>query len=270
VKRRRRLLTFLVILALCYAGLCVLGRLGYRALLYPAPRQDLTPDPPSAEKLSVVAADGTRVHALLIASGPVTIVFFHGNGEVIGDDLWLAEQMSARGFSTVLVEYRGYGRSAGSPSEAGLYADAEAVFAELARRGTGPQNVVLWGQSLGTGVAAEMARRGHGAKLVLISPYTSIPDVGAAVMPWLPVRLLVADRFSSSMAPPTRSSPSPWARSCLACSPPVRSYRCPAGVTRISSSAAAQGCSIASRPSPTTPPDDRSARAPPAVDRAGR
>lgn len=208
MKRRRRLLTFLVTLAVCYAGLCVLGRFGYRALLYPAPRQDLTADPPNAEKLSLVAADGMKVNALLIASGPVTIVFFHGNGEVIGDDLWLAEQMSARGFSSVLVEYRGYGRSAGSPSEAGLYADAEAVLAELARRGTGPENVVLWGQSLGTGVAAEMARRGHGAKLVLISPYTSIPDVGAKVIPWLPVRLLVEDRFATREKAPSLTLPS--------------------------------------------------------------
>lgn len=64
-------------------------------------------------------------------------------------------------------------------------------------RGAGPESVVLWGTSLGTGVAAEMARRGRGARLVLVTPYTSIPDLVADVVPIAPARLLLADRFDT-------------------------------------------------------------------------
>jgi pimeloyl-ACP methyl ester carboxylesterase len=101
----------------------------------------------------------------------------------------------------VLCEYRGYGLSSGvAPSEEGFYRDAEAILDDLAARGVGPDRVVLFGQSLGTGVAAEMAARGRGAALVLVTPYTSIPDMGehfTAHMPLLPVRLLMRERFAT-------------------------------------------------------------------------
>jgi fermentation-respiration switch protein FrsA (DUF1100 family) len=98
----------------------------------------------------------------------------------------------------VLVEYRGYGASRGrQPSEEGLYLDAEAVFTMLASRGVGPQRIVLSGTSLGTGVAAEMARRGRGSRLVLVTPYTSIPDMVADRVPGFPAELLLTDRFAT-------------------------------------------------------------------------
>jgi fermentation-respiration switch protein FrsA (DUF1100 family) len=98
----------------------------------------------------------------------------------------------------LLVEYRGYGLSRGAePSEEGLYDDAEAALDGLAARGVGPDRVVLWGTSLGTGVAAEMARRGRGAALVLVTPYTSLPDVVTDVVPLLPAGLLLPQRFDT-------------------------------------------------------------------------
>src|SRR5262249_50394737 len=83
------------------------------------------------------------------------------------------------------------------PSEEGLYNDAEAALDRLAACGVGPDKVVLWGTSLGTGVAAEMARRGRGAALVLVTPYTSIPDVVTAAMPLVPAGLLLPARFDT-------------------------------------------------------------------------
>jgi fermentation-respiration switch protein FrsA (DUF1100 family) len=84
-----------------------------------------------------------------------------------------------------------------TPSEEGLYDDAETALAGLAARGVGPDQVVLWGTSLGTGVAAEMARRGRGAALVLVTPYTSIPDVVTAAVPLVPAGLLLPQRFDT-------------------------------------------------------------------------
>jgi fermentation-respiration switch protein FrsA (DUF1100 family) len=98
----------------------------------------------------------------------------------------------------LLVEYRGYGTSGGpEPTEEGLYLDAEAALDMLASKGVAPEKIVLWGTSLGTGVAAEMARRGRGSRLVLVSPYTSIPDLVTDVVPGVPARLLVADHFDT-------------------------------------------------------------------------
>ena len=98
----------------------------------------------------------------------------------------------------MLVEYSGYGSDRdATPSEEGLYADAEAALDALRRRGVGPAHVILWGTSLGTGVAAEMARRGHGAHLVLVSPYTSIPALVTDVAFLVPAGILIADPFDT-------------------------------------------------------------------------
>lgn len=191
---------------MAYAAALGCGFLFYRRLLYPAAGRADTAPPVDARVLTCVASDGAPVHALeLGGDSPAsrTIVYFHGNGEVVGDDVPLARELVRRGFHVILAEYRGFGMSApGPPSEEGLYADAEAVLDALAARGVGKDRVVLWGMSLGTGVAAEMARRGRGEALVLVAPYTSIVDVAVHFFPYIPVRLLMAERFDTlSKAP---------------------------------------------------------------------
>lgn len=176
---------------------------GCNSLIYPAPQRDTNQVPDDVRVLSLVASDGVPVHALACAgadaAAPV-IVYFHGNGNVVGDGLGLARYVTQHGPSMLLVEYRGYGASveAGAPSEDGLYADAEAALAYLRREGISDQRVVLWGYSLGSAVAAEMAVRGHGARLVLQAPFTSIVAVGEARVPWAPVSWLLSDRFDTA------------------------------------------------------------------------
>lgn len=192
-----------------YALLCVGAHFGYRRVLYPAPQTDRASVPSGARLLELRAADGVPVHAMEFANPAATrhIVYFHGNGEVIGDSIWMAQGLVAQGFAVTLVEYRGYGRSAGlsQPTEDGLYADATAVLDDLAKRGV--RDVILWGQSLGSGVAAEMAHRGHGTALVLVTPYTSIPDMAARFAGFLPVQLLVGDRFATLAKAPSIKLP---------------------------------------------------------------
>jgi pimeloyl-ACP methyl ester carboxylesterase len=207
----RSALSIAIGIAALYALACVVGRLSYRSILYPAPLADPVPPPAGARILELRAADGVPVHAMdFAARGPSspTVVYFHGNGEVIGDDVWMAERLVAEGFGVTLVEYRGYGRSRGTvSSEVGLYADASAVLDDLAARGIGPDRVVLWGASLGTGVAIEMARRGRGRALVLVAPYTSIPEMAARVVPFLPVRLVLGDHFDNLRKAPALNLP---------------------------------------------------------------
>jgi uncharacterized protein len=116
------------------------------------------------------------------------------------EPLWLARGLAARGVDVVIPEYRGYGisRSGSAPTEDGLYLDAEATLDEITRRGYDPERVVLWGTSLGSGVAAEMARRHRGAALVLVSPYTSIPAL-VREHAWVNLpKLLLPDRFDTA------------------------------------------------------------------------
>src|SRR5258708_7777525 len=153
-------------------------RLVGRSFLFPAPRGGATLPPDDFTIYSWRARDGVSVHAfgLRAAAGARTVVYFHNNRETAESRVGIARALHALGFGVLLVEYRGYGASRGAaPDEDGLYLDAETALERLASLGVGPDRVVLWGTSLGTGVAAEMARRGRGARLVLEAPYTSIP-----------------------------------------------------------------------------------------------
>jgi fermentation-respiration switch protein FrsA (DUF1100 family) len=187
-------------LLLMTSAAALAAHLYYPRLLYPAPRSD--PESPAEGKLLTLRArDGAIVHATELEgpAGAPVIVYFHGNGVVIGDDLWMAREFVRRGVGVVLCEYRGYGLSVSSraPSETGLYDDAEAVLVALAERGIARERITLFGESLGTGVASEMAARGLGAAVVLVTPYTSIPEVASRFVFGLPVGWLMRERFDS-------------------------------------------------------------------------
>jgi len=175
-------------------------RLVARRHLFPGREVAFAAPPKDFELWSFPSEDGATVHALA-SIGPDAdrvVLHFHNNRETMVDGVWLARDLGARGLGVVLAEFRGYGLSrTGSPSEGALYADAEATLDHLATRGFGPDRVVLSGASLGTGVAAEMARRGRGRSLVLVAPFTSIPEVIQAVAPLVPARHLLGDHFDT-------------------------------------------------------------------------
>jgi pimeloyl-ACP methyl ester carboxylesterase len=209
-KRRLTKAALNIVFALAaYALMVLAARLLHRRVLYQPPGDDVPAKlPEGATLLTARAADGVAVNALEIAAPNATrtIVHFHGNAETVDANAFVAREMKKHGFSTVLVEYRGYGRSKGrSPDEAGLYLDAAAVLDALAARGIGPDHIVLWGQSLGTGVAAEMARRGRGSRLVLVAPFTSTVEMASRVVPFFPASMVMVDRFDTlSKAPDIR------------------------------------------------------------------
>lgn len=144
-------------------------------------------------------ADGLELSAWYRApaDGQPVLVRFHGNGGQHGDRARSMLPYLQRGYGVLLASYRGYGENPGSPTEEGLYADARAALDWLALQGIGPGAVVLYGESLGSGVAVQMAAERPVAALVLEAPFTSAVDVGQAVYRWLPVGLLMKDRFDS-------------------------------------------------------------------------
>ncbi len=208
--------TFFACVAVLVLGLGVRlgGRAVSRAYLFPVARRAsafpwlAAPLPAADSRLAtdafvvhdLRARDGSPVHAVELPAPPGarTVVHFHNNRETVESAASFARALRARGLGVVLMEYRGYGASAGlAPSEEGLYEDAEAVLDMLAARGVLPDQIVLSGASLGTGVAAEMARRGRGGRLVLVTPYTSIADLVTAFVPGFPAWALLADRFDT-------------------------------------------------------------------------
>lgn len=195
---RRGLSVFVVMISL-YALVCLAGCAAYRRVLFPAPQGAAPVPPPGASLRELRADDGIMVQAVYFPAPPGarTIVHFHGNGESLRFGVPFGAELWKRGLGVLLVEYRGYGSSKGTPTEDGLYLDAKAALDALAAEGVGPEQVVLSGTSLGTGVAAEMASRERCERLVLITPYTSIPRVAARFAPLLPTSWIIKDRFDT-------------------------------------------------------------------------
>lgn len=197
---KRLLKLLLLTLAACYLALCVLLFVMQRKILFPAPTELFTVKD-GLERVEVPNAS-FFLWRPVPGDGPV-VVHFHGNAEQVGHLGWLADAWAFRGITFVAVEYPGYPGAAGSPSEDALVDASEAALQHL----TGALKIdksrlVLVGQSIGTGVAVTMASRGWGGRLVLLSPYTSLPAVAAKAFPLVPARLLMRDRFDSASRAP--------------------------------------------------------------------
>lgn len=162
--------------------------------------------PTEATDVWLTTSDGLKLHGWFFGSNGApaiaTIIFFHGNGGNISNIGWVGQRLSSRGFNVLLLDYRGYGRSEGDVAgEQGLYADADAGYQYVTQtRGVSPESVVLYGQSLGTAVAADLASRRQCAALILESGFSSASDLAATVLPLLPRRLhfLSRNRFESA------------------------------------------------------------------------
>jgi len=154
---------------------------------------------PGLQATSVTTTDGLTLLAWWLppAEGAPVILYLHGNAGHIGHRGDRVRCFAAQGWGALLVEYRGYGGNPGAPSEAGLLADGAAGMAELARRAIPAARIVLWGESLGSGVAVPLAATHEVGAVVLETPFTSIADIARAQYPYAPVDLLLKDRFDS-------------------------------------------------------------------------
>jgi fermentation-respiration switch protein FrsA (DUF1100 family) len=153
-----------------------------------------------AEEVELATDDGLRLGAWFVPAGaprlPVTVIVFNGNAGNRAFRAPLAAALAGRGISTLLFDYRGYGGNSGSPSEEGLAIDARAARRYVSTR-AGADRIVYFGESLGCAVAVRLATEQPPAALILRSPWTSLADTGRHHYPFLPVGLLLADRFAS-------------------------------------------------------------------------
>jgi len=191
-------------LALVLAGLVLLW-LGQRRLIYMRVAPPVPPIAtlwPSAAEVSLETEDGIRLRGWFlppeVGAGTTAVLVFNGNAGTREDRLPLGAALARRGLAVLLFDYRGYGGNPGTPTEAGLILDARAARATLASvAGVAADRIVYFGESLGSGVAVALAAEHPPAALVLRSPFTSLVDVARVHYPFLPVRLLLRDRFHS-------------------------------------------------------------------------
>jgi fermentation-respiration switch protein FrsA (DUF1100 family) len=201
----------LLIGAVVYLGIVALMYFAQRSLLYfpetlrTAPAQAGLPQ---AEEVVLDTADGERVIVWHIAprgDQPV-VLYFHGNGGALRYRADRFRALTQDGTGLVALSYRGYAGSSGRPSEDGLLEDARAAYGFAAQRYPAAR-LVLWGESLGTGVAVAIAAEKSAeksiekklARLVLEAPFASAVSVAASVYPFVPVRFLMKDQFRSDL-----------------------------------------------------------------------
>ena len=203
---RRRVIRVLVVLLLIgVMGVGMLWLLQRQLIYFP----DDTSVPPAgdviegARDVTLHTEDGLELGAWFVPALPgpgeadrrMAVLVAPGNGGNRAGRAGLAEELRRRGLAVLLMDYRGYGGNPGSPSEEGLARDATAAVEALEDLGYPAERTIYFGESLGTGVVAALQARRPPAGMVLRSPFPELADVGARHYPWLPVRLLLRDRF---------------------------------------------------------------------------
>jgi uncharacterized protein len=150
-------------------------------------------------EVELATADGLTLNSWYLPPRPgrLVVAYFHGNGGNIGYRDERLRRLAQQGYGVLMAEYRGYGGNPGRPSERGLFADGEAALDFLDDRGVGPDRLVLWGESLGSGVAVYLAATRDIAALVLEAPFTSVAAAAQRQYPFVPAICLVRDRFDS-------------------------------------------------------------------------
>lgn len=195
----------LALLAMVYVGIAAGLFLLQRRILY-RPGLD-RPDPvragvPGVAPLTIATADGLDLLAWFLPppGAGFVVLYFHGNAGTLGNRACRFDGFAAVGWGVLMLEYRGYGGNPGTPSEEGFAADARSGLAALMSMGFPSHRILVWGESLGTGVAVRLASEHSVAAVLLESPYTSITDIARTRYWFVPVRHLLRDHFDSLAA----------------------------------------------------------------------
>jgi uncharacterized protein len=187
-----------IVLAVALVGFVSMAWAFQRSMIY-FPTRHLGPRPLGAQDAKFTTSDGLELSGWFFAAEGAkgrAVLVSNGNAGNRSHRVLLAEALRDRGWGVLLYDYRGYGGNPGRPSEEGLAKDARAAVSWLAHRDdVDADRIAYLGESLGAGVAARLAAERPPAALVLRSPFTSLVDLGKVHYPFLPVRLLLRDRF---------------------------------------------------------------------------
>ena len=179
-----------------------LDNLARRFLYYPDPLPEDMPPPGwagGAEEVWMECEDGVRIHGLWWPEpeGAPVILFFHGNAQEVYSWSLMHEELAPVGCRLLLIDYHGYGKSGGEPHEAGLYMDGRASLQWLRERGVDDAEIIVFGKSLGGGVACEIAQERKFKALVLESTFTSLARVARKLFPFFPPGVPLGEVYDS-------------------------------------------------------------------------
>jgi fermentation-respiration switch protein FrsA (DUF1100 family) len=192
----------LIVVSIGYAGGLVALFFAQRSFLFPVPTVARTSPQQAgfgeAEEHVLDTADGEKVIVWHVPAKPghPVVLYFHGNGDFLAGFFGRFHDLIADGTGVVALSYRGYAGSSGHPSERGLLSDAAAAYAFTVAHYDAAR-IVVWGFSLGTGVAVALAADKPVGRLILEAPYTSTADVAASLFWYMPVHLVMRDQFRS-------------------------------------------------------------------------
>ncbi|MCI0707256.1 MAG: alpha/beta hydrolase [Ignavibacteriae bacterium] len=167
---------------------------------YPGGYYDEAGTVPGIEDCSFITEDGVKIHAWFVKSDSAvaTLLMAHGNAGNLSHRLPIIKAMRDSGFNVLMFDYRGYGKSEGSPTEDGVYADGRAAFDYLLQRqGVDSSSIILFGTSLGGAVAVDIATHRKAAGLILESTFSTAKDVARVAYPFLPAQFILRSRFDS-------------------------------------------------------------------------
>ncbi len=187
-------------------------------LVFPAPggidvsALDQSASEVGADPFRLTTDDGVEIYGWMRRPNPdkdrrCAVLYFHGNGDVIGNSAPLGRFVARKGCTFLAIAYRGYPGSGGAPSEEGIARDARALWEHAAKLGFTPDRILLHGSSLGGGVAIRLASEVQPAALVTEATFTSMADVAVEQYPWIPVRTLLRSPFPSLERAPSITAP---------------------------------------------------------------
>jgi len=178
-------------------------------IYYPDRHIDQTPDQVGFkyDDVTLPTSDGVRINGWYLPSpepananpgATLTVLLFHGNAGNMSHRFEKLAVLRELGVDTFIIDYRGYGRSGGKPDEQGTYRDARAAYDHLIQqRKLSPRSIVVYGESLGSAVAADLATKVNVGGLILEEAFTSVGDVGQKMFPFLPIRWLVWNKYDT-------------------------------------------------------------------------
>jgi uncharacterized protein len=193
-----------VVAAAAYLGIAVLLFIFQRRLIYPVDPSYHIPAEAELEntvrEVRLSTPDGVTLIAwqARAAPGKPTLLYFHGNGGGLIDRADRIKRFTREGYGLFMPAYRGYAGSGGAPSETALIADARLAYDHLVAEGLKAEQIVVYGESLGTGVAVQLAASRKVAAVVLDGPYTELAAIGQELYPFIPVKLFLKDKFVST------------------------------------------------------------------------
>ena len=201
--KMNNLAVLLLILASIYFFILISTYIFQRNLLYHPKENNYFGDPLTVEIEKVKVNTQDRIELLSWyhnknLNNYKTILFLHGNAGSLENRIHKINHFKDMNVNFLLISWRGFSGNKGKPTEKGLYEDAKSAVSWLKSKGVNENNIIIYGESLGTGVATEIAQNKNFAGIILESPFTSMIDAGKNQYPYLPVRLLLKDKYESN------------------------------------------------------------------------